>query len=46
MLTLSWISLVCCSTYPEPYKYLSAYTLVYTIFLGELLQAVISLARD
>jgi hypothetical protein len=32
MLTLSWISLVCCSTYPKPYKYLSAWTLVYKIY--------------
>jgi hypothetical protein len=30
MLTLSGISLVCCSTYPEPY--LSAQTLVYKIY--------------
>jgi hypothetical protein len=32
MLTLSWISLVCWSTYPKPYIYLSAYTLVYKIY--------------
>jgi hypothetical protein len=32
MLTLSWISLVCCSTYTELYIYLSAQTLVYKIY--------------
>jgi hypothetical protein len=32
MLTLSRIPLACCSTYPEPYIYLSAKTLVYKIY--------------